>query len=97
MSEPGNDNKEYTFPRDQLLEMTLAEGTCDGYIDGVLDQRLEGLGSHYNPVPSRISWRKTLIDTFIKYVTDHPEEEDFSASTVLHEAEKIMADAQKPR
>lgn len=54
-------------------------------------------GSHYNPVPSQMRDKKTLIDTFVKYVSDHPEEEDFAASTVLAKAEKIIAATHKPR
>jgi hypothetical protein len=35
------------------------------------------------------------MNTFIKPVAKHPEEEDPAASTVLHETEKTVAGAQR--
>jgi hypothetical protein len=78
---------------DQIMNIAA----CNAYINGVFDQTLEGHGSHYNPVPSDIPWRKTLIDVFLKYVSDHPEEENLAASTVLAEAVKKIGDVQKSR
>lgn len=69
---------------------------CVGYIQGYEDAMLEGLGPHYHPVPAEESDMVPFVGTFLKLVADHPEEEDFAATTVLHEAEKVMADAEKP-
>jgi hypothetical protein len=67
---------------------------CQSYIFGVYDEGLSGLGTRYHPVQSQPDFLKPLIDTFIKRVADHPEEEDLAASTVLHEAEKTVGNAQ---
>jgi len=37
-----------------------------------------------------------LIDTFLKYLADHPEEQDFAASTILDKAMQIAANPQTP-
>jgi len=69
---------------------------CEMYILGVADQKMEpGFGSHYRPLASKLAEIKALIDTFLKYVKDHPEQEDFAASTLLSEAEKIIVKTQK--
>jgi hypothetical protein len=39
---------------------------------------------------------KPLIDTFLKYLADHPEEQDFAASTILNKAMHTVANAQTP-
>jgi len=63
-----------------------------------MDGRLEaGFGVHYHPVPSQIDYMKALVDTFLKYAKDHPEKQNFAASTVLGEAEEILHQAQKVR
>jgi hypothetical protein len=66
-----------------------AIGRCTGYIEGVADEfRVrESVGSQYHPVPSGRGELPILIDTFLKRVAEHPEERDFAASTVLHEAD----------
>ena len=79
------------------IEQLVGEARCEAYLDGVLDEELENLGPQYNPVPSRVANQKTLIDVLVKYVSDHPEEGNLAASTVLAKVEKIVADAQKPR
>jgi hypothetical protein len=68
---------------------------CEMYIQGVMDEGLETtLGSHYHPVQSEIGGMKASIDTFLKYVKDHPEQHDFAASTILDESEKVLSKAQ---
>jgi hypothetical protein len=70
---------------------------CEAYIFGVLDGRLEGrFGAHYHPVPSRPSYLKTLIDTFLKYSKDHPEEEGLAASTMLGKVQALIINAESP-
>jgi hypothetical protein len=64
-----------------------AVGLCTGYIEGVGDEFRESAGSHYHPVPGGRGELPILIDTFLKRVAEHPEERDFAASTVLHEAD----------
>jgi hypothetical protein len=64
-----------------------AVGRCTGYIEGVADEFRESVGSHYHPVPGGRGEMPILIDTFLKRVAEHPEEADFAASTVLHEAD----------
>ena len=68
---------------------------CAAYINGALDGELEpAFGSHYHPVPTRLTDNKLLIDTMLKYLADHPEEQNFAASTILNKARKIIANAQ---
>jgi hypothetical protein len=64
-----------------------AVGRCTGYIEGVADEFREPVGSHYQSVPAGRGELPILIDTFLKRVAAHPEEGDFAASTVLHEAD----------
>ena len=76
----------------QQLARSMA---CQAYILGVTDGRLEGKAAPpYHPIPSRLDYLKTLIDTFLKYVKDHPEEESLAASTVLRKAEILIVQAQ---
>jgi hypothetical protein len=63
-----------------------AVGRCTGYIEGVADEFRESMGSQFHSVPGR-GELPILIDTFLKRVAEHPEERDFAASTVLHEAD----------
>ena len=65
----------------------VAVGRCTGYIEGVADEFRESTGSHYRPVRAPRGEMPILIDTFLKRVAEHPEEADFAASTVLHEAD----------
>lgn len=68
---------------------------CFSYIYGVYDAELEQVfGSHYRPVPTRLRDMKALIDTMVKYLADHPEEQDFAASTIIDKAKKQIANAQ---
>lgn len=92
---PLQPDNNYSLSMEQLASL----GKCEGYIDGVMDARLDSYthlwpNSRYNPIPSTLGYGPKLIDTFIKYVTDHPEEEDFAASTVLAKVEKIIGNAQ---
>lgn len=90
---PLAEDRSYAVTREQML----GAASCAAYIAGAEDGELEGprFGSHYHPVPAQLDDLKPLIDTFLKYVTDHPEEQGFAASTVLSKAEKIIMDAQK--
>jgi len=61
------------------------------------DERFNALGTRYHPVQTTPDYMKPLIDTFIKRVSDHPEEQDLAAlaaATVLHEAEELVGNAQ---
>lgn len=75
----------------------IAKGTaCETYIRGYYDGRIEkAFGSRYHPVHANLDHMKALIDTFLKYSKDHPEKQDFAASTILEEIEEILRTAQK--
>jgi hypothetical protein len=64
-----------------------AVGRCTGYVEGVADEFRESVGSHYRPFSEGRGELSILIDTFLKRVAEHPEEANFAASTVLHEAD----------
>src|SRR5579864_2855495 len=74
---------------DEVLKVSdqqiVRSEACDAYILGVYDAQLEGLfpSGHYHPVGSQMDFMKLLIDTFLKYVKDHPEKQNFAASTLL--------------
>jgi hypothetical protein len=63
-------------------------GRCTGYLEGVADEFRESVGSHYHSFSEGRGELPILIDAFLKRVAEHPEEADFAASTVLHEADK---------
>jgi hypothetical protein len=65
-----------------------AVGRCTGYLEGVADEFRESVGSHYHSFSEGRGELPILIDAFLKRVAEHPEEADFAASTVLHEADK---------
>ena len=65
----------------------VAIGRCMGYVEGVADEFRESVGSHYHPISAGRGELPMLIETFLKRVAEHPEEGDFAASTVLHEAD----------
>jgi hypothetical protein len=71
---------------------------CKLYILGYLDDELEHLthvfGPHYHPVRSHIDYMNSLVATFLKYSKDHPEKQDFAATTALKEVEEIIGKAQ---
>jgi len=91
--EPLDNDKTYSVS----LEQISAVVHCQSYIDGMNDERLEAAhGPNYNPVPANLTYRRTLVDTFIKYVADHPEVQDLAAATALVKAEKIMLGIQSP-
>lgn len=66
-------------------EMAIAM-RCRFYILGWMDESLEsldGVPPRYTPRQMEVPEEKVLIDTFIKYVKDHPEQENYAASTIL--------------
>jgi Rap1a immunity proteins len=67
-----------------------AVGRCTGYIEGVADEFRESMGSHYHPVRAPRGELPMVIEAFLKRVDEHPEEADFAASTVLHEADNDL-------
>jgi hypothetical protein len=84
----GNDylvdpSKTYKLTGDDVA----AVGRCMGYIEGVADEFRESAGSQYRSVPAGRGELPMLIDTFLKRLAEHPEEREFAASTVLHEAD----------
>jgi hypothetical protein len=69
---------------------------CEAYILGASDQQMESVfGKHYHPVPTRMGELKQLVDAFLEYVQDHPEEQDFAATTILDKVTHIL-DQQTP-
>jgi hypothetical protein len=71
---------------------------CRMYILGYLDEGLAWMDHNpprYSPRPTALSDEKPLIDTFIKYVKDHPEQENYAASTLLAICARIVAGADK--
>jgi len=78
------------------MKQAVRAEACDAYILGIYDAQLEGMfpSRHYHPVASQTDFMKQLIDTFLKCVKDHPEKQDFAASTLLMEAKKIVNGAQ---
>ena len=91
--EPLENDKTYSLSLEQISGVVR----CQSYIDGMYDARLEAAhGQHYHPVPANLTYRRTLVDTFIKYVADHPEEQDLAATTTLVKAEKIILGIQSP-
>jgi hypothetical protein len=91
--EPLENDKTYSLSLEQISGVVR----CQSYIDGMYDARLEAAhGPHYHPVPANLTYRRSLVDTFIKYVADHPEEKDLAASTALVKAEKVILGVQNP-
>lgn len=91
--EPLENDKTYSVS----LEQVSAVVHCQSYVDGMYDERLEAAhGQHYHPVPAKLTYRRTLVDAFIKYVADHPEVQDLAATTALVKAEKIILGNQTP-
>jgi hypothetical protein len=91
--EPLENDKTYSLSLEQISGVVR----CQSYIDGMYDARLEAAhGQHYHPVPANLTYRRTLVDTFIKYVADHPEEQELAATTTLVKAEKIILGTQSP-
>jgi hypothetical protein len=91
--EPLENDKTYSLSLEQISGVVR----CQTYIDGMYDERLEASrGPHYHPVPANLTYRRTLVDTFIKYVADHPEEQDLAAATTLVKAEKIILGIKSP-
>jgi hypothetical protein len=75
----------------------VRSNACESYIFGVLDAGLEEkIGSRYHPVPSALDYMKTLIDSFLKYVQEHPEEQDLAASTALNKVQRFIVQSQTP-
>jgi len=91
--EPLENDKTYSLSLEQISGVVR----CQSYIDGMYDERLEAAhGSHYHPVPANLTYRRTLVDAFIKYVADHPAEHDLAAATSLVKAEKIILGIKSP-
>src|ERR1035441_6944071 len=85
---PGGKPPEDTDSFNVSVQQIVRSLACETYISGVMDGRLEGnFGPQYHPVPSRLDYLKPLVDTFLKYVEDHPEDECLAASTILLKAE----------
>ncbi len=83
---------------DASTEKIMHAMNCQMYILGFQDGKMERVfGSHYRPLSSHITEMKPLIDTFLKYVKDHPEQGDFAASTLLLESEKIVVKVEKSK
>jgi len=77
-----------SFARPATSDIDMAPiGRCMGYIEGVADEFREPMGSRHQFSEGR-GELPVLIDAFLKRVAEHPEEADFAASTVLHEADK---------
>ena len=84
------------LPGDQKFSVTIeqmgAAASCKGYIDGVQDAMIEdAFGEKYHPVPAQLESLATLVNTFLKYVDDHPEQGDFAASTLLEKSMHMIA------
>ncbi len=91
--EPLENDKTYSLSIEQVSGVVR----CQSYIDGMYDARLEAAhGPHYHPVPANLTYRRSLVDTFIKYVADHPAERDLAATTALVKAEKTILGIQSP-
>jgi hypothetical protein len=78
-------------------EEMVRSAACESYIFGALDGGLEEkIGPRYHPVPSELDYMKTLIDSFLKYAKEHPEEQDFAASTALNKVQRLIVQSQTP-
>lgn len=89
------------LPDDKQSAVSISQITgavrCTAYILGVQDGELErSYGTHYHPVSTRLPPLKPLIDTFLKYLSDHPEQQGFAASTILDKAMELVANAETP-
>jgi hypothetical protein len=88
---PVDPDKTYNVSMEQIGKAR----SCYAYIQGVSDERLENaLGSHYHPVPARLNDLERLLDILIKYVSEHPEEQDFAATTLLDKAIEMVANTE---
>lgn len=94
---PGGQSPKATDALSVSTEEMVRSMGCEAYINGVLDQGLEKVGSHYHPLPSTLDFMKTLIDTFLKYEKEHPEEREFAASTILARVQRTIIEAQGGR
>lgn len=83
--------RDYMLDPGKAYKLTTSDmaavGRCTGYIEGVADEFRERVGSHYQSVPAGRGEMPILIEVFLKRMAEHPEEADFAASTVLHEAD----------
>jgi hypothetical protein len=78
-------------------EEIVRSAACESYIFGVLDGGLEDkIGPRYHPVSSELNYMKTLIDSFLKYAKERPEEQDFAASTALNNVQRLIVQSQTP-
>jgi hypothetical protein len=91
--EPVDDNRILVMTRKQMAGSIR----CHAYIDGIYDEVFEDVSKrpgHYRPVKGAVDSEIILVETFIKYVADHPEEGDLAGATVLREASEIVEKAQ---
>jgi hypothetical protein len=80
-----------TTTMDQIVEAAR----CTSYLAGVEDGRLNAsYGEKYHPVPTQLESFGTIVITFVKYADDHPEQQDFAASTVFDKSMRLIIDAQ---
>ncbi len=83
---PRQGGRSFARPAGRNIDMGPV-GRCTGYVEGVADEFREPMGSHH-PFSAGRGELPVLIDAFLKRVAEHPEEADFAASTVLHEADR---------
>ncbi|SRR6266849_745510 len=91
------------LPNDEKVSATVEQlgevAACKAYIDGVQDEGMENtFGEKYHPVPTRLESFGTLVNTFVKYSDDHPEQGDFAASTLLDKSMRLIVETEsKPK
>jgi len=82
------------FIRPATVERAHAVGRCMGYVEGVADEFREPIGTHHpysdHPHSAGRAELPGIVQLFLKRVAEHPEEADFAASTVLHEADSDL-------
>jgi hypothetical protein len=79
------------------VQQMVRSNACESYILGVMDEDFETtFRKGYHPIQSELDYLKPLIDGFLKYVNDHPEEENLAACTIIHRIEARIVRAQTP-
>ncbi len=92
--DPSNPDKLHSTNATEMI----GAARCTGYILGWLDGELDPVFSvPYSARASDMSEMSTFVDVFLKYEGDHPELQNYAATTLLHRAQQIIADAEKPR
>ena len=86
---PQQGGRSFARPAGTNIDMAPI-GRCMGYIEGVADEFREHrpftVGRDHTFTAGR-GELPILVDAFLKRMAAHPEEADFAASTVLHEAD----------